>query len=66
MYFVGFFQTDVLINSLIPLRLAEAKFHGKILSGKSRSPEVQKGWNFRLVGMKLSACNCKMQIMENF
>ena len=43
MYFVGFFQTDVLINSLIPLRLAEAKFHGKILSGKSRSPEVQKG-----------------------
>ena len=63
MTFSGYFQTDVLINSYIPLKRAEAITWENFVPAK-RDPGSTKGGS-RLAGMKLLKCNRKIQFMKN-
>ena len=63
MTFYGCFQTDVLINSYIPLKRAEAITWENFVPAK-RDPGSTKGGS-RLAGMKLLKCNRKIQFMKN-
>ena len=55
MYFYGFFQTDVLLNFLIPLNRAEATTWENFVPAK---PDLRiKKEASHLAGMKLFACN---------
>ena len=53
-----FFQTDVLINFLIPLRQAKAIAWENFVSAKRDPGSTKEG--SRLVGMKLFTCNRKI------
>ena len=63
MYFYEYFQTDVLINFFIPLRPAEAIPWGNFILAKQDPGSTKQG--SRLAGMKLFACNCRMQFMKS-
>ena len=58
MYFYGYFQTDELINFLIPLRRAEAITWKDFVPAKRDPGSTKEG--SRLARMKLFTCNREM------
>ena len=58
MYFYGYFQTDVLSNFFIPLRLVEAITWENFVPAKRDPGSTKEG--SRLAGMKLFTCNGKI------
>ena len=57
MYFYQYFQTDMLINFLIPLRRAETITRQNLFPAKRDPGRTKEG--FRLAGTKFFTCDIK-------